>query len=178
MTEIKIIFRFNISEIVFPTIEQLLVSDKELNIVSGNRIRNEFLKSDSKIAEQINNFINDGKIIPKEYWCPFWTALIKEQKVNIFTTFFFLGTLEQFVEFENCIELKEYKLTEIIYLKVNDLKKLTELAKKKYGKIYDQTDIIQKHIEEYQKLKEEIIDYAKTDYKITEIDFFKTEILI
>ncbi|GAB2777458.1 hypothetical protein GCM10027275_20680 [Rhabdobacter roseus] len=176
MTEIKIIFRFNISEIVFPPIEQLLVSDKEINIVSGNKIRNDFLKSESEIALKINSFINDGKIIPKEYWCPFWTALIKEQRINIFTAFF--GELDQFIEFEKCIEIKKYNLSEVIYLKVNDLTELSELAKKKHSKIYDRTDIIKKRVQDYQKIKEEIIEYAKTKYKITEMDFFETEILV
>lgn len=53
MTEIKIIFRFNISEVVFPPIEEFLYSDKELNIISGNRIKNEFLKSENTIASKL-----------------------------------------------------------------------------------------------------------------------------
>lgn len=64
MTEIKLIFRFNISEIVFKSIEQTIVSDKQLNIISGDRIRNEFLKGESLVAQEINNYINEGKLIP------------------------------------------------------------------------------------------------------------------
>ncbi|MGE8343803.1 MAG: hypothetical protein ACN6OI_22480 [Flavobacterium sp.] len=44
MTEVKIIFRFNISEVVYPSVEEILHSEKELNIISGDRIKNDFLK--------------------------------------------------------------------------------------------------------------------------------------
>ena len=62
MTEIKIIFRFNISEIVYPPIEEIVYSEKKVNIISGDRIRNEFLKSENTIANKINNFINNGEL--------------------------------------------------------------------------------------------------------------------
>lgn len=176
MTEIKLIFRFNISEIVFKSIEQTIVSDKQLNIISGDRIRNEFLKGESLVAQEINNYINEGKLIPIEYWCPFWTAQIIEGQINVFTSM--IGNIDQFKEFEKCIELKNYKLTEILYLKVNRIDELTQLAKLKYGKIYNQSDILKKDIEDYQKMREEIIEYTKNKYEIVIKDFFETEIKV
>jgi adenylate kinase family enzyme len=176
MTEIKLIFRFNISEIVFKSIEQTIVSDKQLNIISGERIRNEFLKGESVVAKEINYYINEGKLIPIEYWCPFWTGQIIEGQINVFTSM--IGSIDQFKEFEKCIELKNYKLTEILYLKVNRIDELTELAKLKYRKIYDQSDILKKDIEDYQKMREEIIEYSKNKYEIVIKDFFETEIKI
>jgi adenylate kinase family enzyme len=176
MTDIKVIFRFNISEIVFKSVEQIIVSDKLLNIISGDRIREGFLKGESALAKEINYFMGEGKLIPIEYWCPFWTAQIVEGQINIFTSM--IGNIDQFKEFEKCIELKNYKLTEILYLKVNRIDELTELAKLKYGKIYDQSDILKKHIEDYQKMREEIIEYSKNKYEIVIKDFFETEIKI
>jgi len=176
MTEIILIFRFHISDIVFQSIEQAIISDKKINIISGDRIRNEFLKSESTIAKEINNFINEGKLIPTEYWCPFWTALIKEGQLNLFTSL--IGNIEQFKLFEKCIENKKYKMKEIVYLKLNEIDKLTDLAKQKYGKIYDDSNVLKKHIEEYQKMREEIIEYSKNKYEIVIKDFFETEIII
>ncbi|MBF4466173.1 nucleoside monophosphate kinase [Flavobacterium sp. LC2016-12] len=176
MTEIKVIFRFNISEIVFKSIEQTIISDKHLNIITGDRIREEFLKGESAIANEINNFMNEGKLIPIEYWYPFWTAQIIEGQVNVFTSM--IGNIDQFKEFEKCLKLKNYNLTEIIYLKVNRIDELTELAKLKYGKIYNQSDILKKHIIDYQIMREEIIEYSKNKYEIIIKDFFESEIKI
>jgi adenylate kinase family enzyme len=176
MTEIRLIFRFSISEIVFQPIEKAIVSDKRINIISSDRIRNEFLKGESTIAKEINNFINEGKLIPTEYWCPFWTALITEGQLNIFTSL--IGNIEQFKLFEKCIENKKYKLTEIVYLKLIEIDKLTDLAKQKYGKIYDDSEVLRKHIEGYQKMRDEIILYAENKYRIINKDFFETEIRI
>ena len=101
---------------------------------------------------------------------------IIEGQINVFTSM--IGSIDQFKEFEKCIELKNYKLTEILYLKVNRIDELTELAKLKYGKIYDQSDILKKHIEDYQIMRDEIIEYSKKKYKIVIKDFFETEIKI
>ncbi|WP_395076697.1 nucleoside monophosphate kinase [Flavobacterium sp.] len=176
MTEIKLIFRFHISEIVFKSIEQTIVSNKKVNIISGDRIRNEFLKGESSIAKEINNYINEGKLIPTEFWCPFWKALIVEEQMNIFTSL--IGNVVQFKQFEKCIELKNYKLTEIIYLKVNNIDKLTELAKHKYGKIYEESDVLKKNIKDYHTMRDAIIKYAENKYKIVNKDFFETEIKV
>lgn len=57
MTEIKFIFRFNISDIVYPTVEQLIMSKKQINIVSSDKIKDELLNN--KDFSKINNFINN-----------------------------------------------------------------------------------------------------------------------
>ena len=108
MTEIKLIFRFNIPEVVYPKLEELIISEKRINIITGNKIRNEFLKSGNEIAEKINYFVDQGKLIPTEYWCPFWTSMITENKLNIFISM--IGDLEQFKEFEKCLITKNYNL--------------------------------------------------------------------
>jgi adenylate kinase family enzyme len=176
MTEIKIIFRFNISEIVYPPIEEIVRSENKLNIISGDRIRYEFLKSENTIANKINNFINNGELIPTQFWCPLWTSMIYEGQINVFTSA--IGDIEQFKEFEKCIETKKFTLTEIIYLKLNDISKLTEMAKQKYSKIYDNEGILKKHIEEYNIMREEIINYALPKYKVSINDFFSEQIKI
>ena len=174
MTGIKLIFRFHISEVVYPSVENIIQSEKKLNIISGNRIRSEFLKSGTEIAEKINYYIDNGKLIPTEYWCPFWTSMISEGSVNVFTSM--IGDIKQFKEFERCLNLKKYNLTEIIYLKINEKQKLTEIAKQKYSKIYDDSDILDKRIDDYQKMRQEIIDYADSKYNVIEKDFFVTEL--
>lgn len=176
MTEIKIIFRFNISEVVYPPIEEIIRSEKKVNIISGNRIRNEFLKSENSIANEINNYINNGELIPAELWCPFWTSMIYEGQVNIFTAA--IGNIDQFKEFEKCIEAKGIKLSEIIYLKLNDISKITKMAKQKYSKMYDDEEILKRHIEEYNKMREEVINYALPKYKVSMDDFFLEEIKV
>ena len=86
------------------------------------------------------------------------------------------GSVGQFQEFEKYIESKNYKLVEIVYLKVNDINKLTELAKQKYPEIYDQTDVFRKEIEDFQLKRDEIVHYSKSKYKVTINDFFIKEI--
>ncbi|MTH14144.1 nucleoside monophosphate kinase [Flavobacterium sp. LC2016-01] len=176
MTEIKIIFRYNISEVVYPPIEEIVYSEKKVNIISGDRIKNDFLKSENPIANKINNLINNGELIPTQLWSSFWTAMIHEEQINVFTAA--IGNIEQFKEFEKCIESKKFTLTEIIYLKLNDISKLTEMAKQKYFKMYDNEDILKKHIEEYHTMREEVINYALPKYKVSIHDFFLEQIKI
>lgn len=176
MTEIKIVFRFNISEVVYPPIEEFLYSDKELNIISGNRIKNEFLKSENTIANQINNCINNGELIPTEIWCPFWTCMISEGQMNVFTAA--IGNLEQFKEFEKCMTANEFRLSEIIYLKLNDISRITQMAKEKYYKMSDDEEILRNHIEKYNEMREEVIRYALPKYKVVIEDFFLEKIKV
>jgi adenylate kinase family enzyme len=176
MTEIKIIFRYNISEVVYTPTEEIVYSEKRINIISENRIKNDFLKSDHSIANKINDFINNGELIPTELWCPFWIAMINEEQLNVFTSA--IGNIEKFKEFENCMENKKFRITEIIYLKLNDISKLTQMAKQKYSKIYDDQEILKKHIEDYHNMRDEIINYASPKYKVSIDDFFSEKIIL
>lgn len=174
MTEIKIIFRFNISEVVYPSVEEILYSEKQLNIISADRIKNDFLKSDHAIATKINSYIDNGELIPTALWQPFWLSMIYKGQMNVFTAG--IGDLNQFKEFEECLEINNYTLSEIIYLKLNDISKITQMAKQKYLKMYDDEAILRNHIEKYNKMREEIIDYALPKYKVSMDDFFSKQI--
>ena len=174
MTEIKLIFRFNISEIVYPSVEQLIKSKKQLNIISYDKIKDELLKN--KDFEKINNFINNGELIPEKYWCPFLISMVKEGMLNIFTAG--IGNISMFKEFETFSENNNYKITELKYLKVNDIPKLFDIAKDKYFKIYDDYEIFNKQILNYQNLREEFLRQVDTKYEITINDFFTEEITL
>ncbi|MFC0777329.1 hypothetical protein [Flavobacterium sp. HJSW_4] len=171
MTEIKIIFRFNISEVAYPSVEEILYSEKELNIISGNRIKNDFLKSENTIANKINSCIENGELIPAELWYPFCISMISEGKTNVFAAG--IGDLK---EFEECLETNNFRLSEIIYLKLNDISKITQMAKVKYPKMYDDEEILKNDIERYNKMREEIINYALPKYKVVIEDFFSKQI--
>lgn len=75
--------------------------------------------------------------------------MISEGQMNVFTAA--IGNLEQFKEFEKCIAANEFRLSEIIYLKLNDISRITQMAKKKYYKMYDDEEILRNHIENIMK---------------------------
>jgi|GEM_PF-1582014 len=176
MTEITIIFRFNISEVIYPSVEEILYSENGLNIISEDRIRNDFLKSDHVIANKINSYIDNGELIPTALWLPFWLSMIHREQMNVFTAG--IGDLNQFKEFEKFLEANNFKLSEIIYLKLNDISKITQMAKEKYSKMYDDEEILRNHIEKYNKMREKVIDYALPKYKVSMHDFFSERIKV
>lgn len=176
MTEIILIFRFNISELVSNPVEELIVSTEKINIISGDSVRNIFLKTNNEIAIKINSCIDNGELIPTELWCPFWTAMIIESQVNVFTSL--IGNLKQFKEFETCIKTQKFLIKKIYFLKVHDMIELAQLGKEKYNKVYDDTEDTIKRINEYQIMKQEIIEYAQDKYEITIQDYFDTEITV
>jgi hypothetical protein len=174
MTEIKLIFRFNISEIVYPTVQQLIKCKKQLNLISYDKIKDELLNN--KDSEKINKFINNGELIPAKYWCPFLISMVKEGMLNVFTAG--IGNIEMFKEFETFSENKNYKITELKYLKVNDIPKLFDVAKEKYFKIYDDYERFNKDVLNYQNSREDFLRQVDKKYKSTIIDFFTEEITI
>ena len=50
------------------------------------------------------------------------------------------------------------------------------MAKQKYSKMYDDEEILRNHIEKYNKMRGEIIDYALPKHKVTIDDFFSKQI--
>jgi adenylate kinase family enzyme len=173
-TKVSFVFRFNISEVVYPSVDNFIVSSDQLNFITGERVRREFLTKDTEVSRRIQKFIDDGELIPKEYWWPFWTGLLKRDSHNIYTAF--IGEVEQLKEFEKHIDDEKVSINKIVRLKVNNIDRLVKLAKEKYGKIYDRTDILTQHINEYEAKKDELITYAKTKYKVTVDDFFSEKI--
>lgn len=115
MTKITLIFRFSLPEIVYPSVESFIVTKNDINIISSTRMKDEFLKDETELAKTINLFFDNGKLLPKEYWVPFWTSLLEIEKHNIFTCFF--GNTEEFKVFENYISEQKFILNKIIYLK-------------------------------------------------------------
>lgn len=176
MTEIKIVFRFNISEVVYPSVEEILFSEKELNIISGNRIKNDFLKSNNEIANKINEYIDNGELIPTELWHPFLLSMISEGKTNVFAAG--IGGLKQFKEFEEYLETNNFRFSEIIYLKLNDVSKITQMAKEKYPKMHDNEQILKNDIQRYSEMREEIINYVLPKYKVSIEDFFSKQVKV
>ena len=174
MIDIKLIFRYYISEVVYPSVDTLIVSNADLNLISFEGFRKEIEKRENELATKIRFYINEGNIVPPEFWCASWTSKIIEDSINVLI--YMNGSVGQFQEFEKYIESKNYKLVEIVYLKVNDINKLTELAKQKYPEIYDQTDAFRKEIEDFQLKRDEIVHYSKSKYKVTINDFFIKEI--
>ncbi len=114
--------------------------------------------------------MDEGEVIPKEYWWPFWTSLLKRDSHNVYTAM--VGNVEQLKEFERHLIDEKVSINKIVRLKVNDIDKLVKLAQQKYNKIYDQTDILIQHIKEYEAKKDELEAYAKTKYEVAVDDFF------
>ncbi len=175
-TKVSFVFRFNISEVVYPSVDELIYSRDDLNFITGDRVRREFLTSDNDVARQIQSFIDKGELIPKDYWWPFWTSLLKRDAHNVYTAF--VGNVEQLREFESHLIDEQVSINKIVRLRVNDIDRLTRLAKEKYSKIYDRSDILIKHIMDYEAIKDELISYAQTKYDVTVDDFFTERIEI
>jgi adenylate kinase family enzyme len=174
MTTVSFVFRFNISEVVYPSVDKFIDSRDNLNFITGDRVRREFLTGDTEISRQIQSFIDKGGLIPKEYWWPFWTGLLKRDAHNLYTAF--VGDVEQLKEFESHIVDEKVRINKIVQLKVNDIDKLVRLAKAKYSKVYDQSDILTKRIKDYETKKDELITYAQTKYNVVVDDFFTEKI--
>jgi adenylate kinase family enzyme len=136
-------------------------------------VRREFQTADNEVSQEIKSFVDEGKLIPKEYWWPFWTSLLKSDSHNVYTAF--VGDVEQLKEFEKHINEERVSIYKIVWLKVNDIDKLVKLAMK-YRKIYDRSDILTQHIKDYEATKDKLVAYAKTKYNVSVDDFFTERI--
>lgn len=132
MTPITIILRKHIYENVYPPLDSFIHSREELNIINSSRIRGELQWSDSELVKTVNQFINNGKLIPNEYLGPFVASFLNPNIHNVYTSM--LGSVEHFTIFENYISDQKYAIKELIYLKINDVEKLVQLATEKYAK--------------------------------------------
>jgi len=79
---------------------------------------------------------------------------------------------DQFKEFERHIDAEKISIHKIIRFKVNDVDRLVKLAREKYSKMYDRTDILVQHINEYEAKKDELITYTRKRYDVVDDDFF------
>jgi len=86
-TKVSFVFRFDISEVVFPSVDNFISSSDELNFITGERVRREFLTTDTPISKQIRKFIDNGELIPKQYWWPLWTGLLQRDSHDVYTAF-------------------------------------------------------------------------------------------
>lgn len=175
--KVSFVYRFNISEIVFPKIAETISGNEKLNLISGQRLSDEFLNKKSELANKINGYIDSGELIPQNLWVPFFTSLWSNEKHNVFCGL--VSNLEQFKLFESYFKERDIRINKIVYLKLTDVDKLISLAVEKYSKAYGgNSDSLRKRIAEYNDKIRSIIDYATGIYPIEVMDFFDTRINI
>ena len=171
------IYRFNISEYVIPEIPDFVVNKCGLNIITGQRLREEFLSGDSELAVKINAHIDKGEMIPQNLWIPFYTSLWDNEKHNVFCGLYF--NLAHFKFFESYVNERNVRIDKIIYLKVNDIDRLISLAVEKNNKAYaDNTELLRKRIVDFDDRIKEIVDYASGVYPVEVLDILDNQIKI
>ncbi|WKV11815.1 hypothetical protein [Marivirga harenae] len=172
-----IIHRYDISSVVFPSIAEELQSVDGLNLISGERLRKEFLTRNSQLANTINNCIENGELIPKDLWAPFYTSLNESEKLNVFCGLW--TNLDHFKEFERYFNRNNIRLEFIKYYRINDIQRAIDLAVEKYSKVFENnTEHLKKKIEEYDNRIMELCAYAKQIYNVELLDYFDDEIRV
>lgn len=175
--KVGIIYRCNISTVVFPGISEMIISNYQLNLIDGERLRKEFLSGDSSLAKEINKYINNGELIPKEYWVPFFTSLCDSNKTNVFCGL--INNLEQFKEFERYFIDNNISIDFIKYYKINDLESIVDLAVQKYAKVYKgNEEYLIKRIKEFEERIEQILQYIDAKYNLEILDYLASKIEI
>jgi len=174
--KIGIIYRFGLSPVVFPTIEESIKEKAGFNLISSKRIRNEFLTTNNKLAQTINRYIDEGKLIPEELWVPFFTSIWDDKKDNIFCGLF--TQLFQFKLFEEHLKEKNLKINFIKYYQIQNIGKVREYAQEKYSKLYKNSPLLEEKITEFNKQIESICQYAKDKYHLEYLDYFDDPIEI
>jgi adenylate kinase family enzyme len=172
-----IIHRYDISSVVFPSIAEELQFVDGLNLISGERLRNEFLTRNSELATTINNYIDNGQLIPKDLWVPFYTSLFDSEQLNIFCGLW--TNLEHFKEFELYFNSNNVRLEFIKYYRINDIQRAIDIAVERYSKVFaNNTHHLKTKIEEYDHKIMELCDYARQFYNVELLDYFDDEIRV
>lgn len=172
-----IIYRYDVSSVVFPRISEMIVSEQNLNLIDGQRLRQEFLNGESELAKEINKFVDNGDLIPIEYWVPFFTALWDSNKTNVFCGL--ITHIDQFMEFEKHFIDNDISIDFIKYFKINDLDSVVQLAVEKYAKVFkDNEEHLIKRIKQFEERIEPICEYVEGKYNLEVIDYMTSEIEI
>lgn len=176
MIEVKLVYRYNLSGLVVSTIDELIISPNTFNLISTDRIKKYLLNTDNELVKEINSFINSGKVVPDELYYLIWDELMVKGKLNVFASM--VGNLEKFKILEQYIKINGYCLTEVIYLKIKNTDKLIELASSVYSKMYSDSNVLKKYLENYDKQITQIIEYAESNFRVVIKDFFDTDIIV
>ena len=155
----------------------MIVSEHDLNLIDGQRLREEFLNGESELAEKINKFVDNGELIPIEYWVPFYTALWDTNKTNVFCGL--ITHIDQFKEFEKHFIDNNISIDFIKYFKITDLESVVNLAIEKYAKVFkNNEEHLVKRIKQFEERIEPICEYVNRKYNLETIDYMVSEIKI
>ena len=155
----------------------MIVSEDNLNLIYGERLRQEFLNGESQLAKEINKYINNGELIPKAYWVPFYTALWDSSKTNVFCGL--ITHIDQFKLFESYFLDNNISINFIKYYKINNLAAVVDLAVEKYAKVFKgNTEHLITRIKEFESRIEPICKYVQDKYNLELFDYMESEIKI